>query len=888
MSSRSDANRPNASTSINHCIQYMINYLNRTQANPNIRNPLSNRGTLSAFNLDRDNTFTLALRHCRGRNDILDRAINAIKNEIAHRVPLTQWALTNGLFYETFIHTEEQRNHIEEERNQIIASLQGLLTQQETPAPTDTPAPTGTPGTPGRTFASIRSQSVNTLYGLYPGESRRLLSISNLATLEADDMYSRQTTFGKTQIIQVWNNDYYKLMRAENMETLRTNQVYLELSSDDRTALEREWSSSFMRQPDPQLTPLNVTTRSRNLAAAFNQVNNIPQPDRKSLSKTYSDVHSKKQRTVHSSNSIASLNSSVSETTRNIHELCATKFKDIDIKQPFYAKTAVGRPIKSMINKYRKICHTIINPTNCYKKDVDRILVKLQTKYLKPRLDSQDEINKILIRNATINNEFIHLFKIYIEYKNKNPSENIFDYSIETFYIIYLGQQGIDAGGLQRQFFTNVATQLFTYGNPKPVKKPKRPRKSDESRSPETEYENKPQKGIFVEVEDKSNIYIFNKNLDTSLFTVNGKTQTESTILEFAGKLYAWLMINRIKCQNRLSKAILINLLYSQSEITNDDYGIILLLESQETSNSFMDLIKYANNELQTKFDRKEGADNSSVELPKIIDYLYIDFTFNEPEQILKPTIGPHDNGLPPVRSEYSTKEKYDEATKRYDEENIVTYKNIQEYIGLTGHHDLLGTDNTLLHNFKSGFFVNRRYMKNRNFSVPLLDFLTYGLEITKETIEKIISEVEANSNRQTNPKVIKMIDWFKEILRGGLNKDYNKILAIAKTNTQSAIESGVLSQAEYDANIPKTFEKFLPKLLKFWGGSSSYYNDPRYPYRINFEPRKSGIISHTCFFKLDIPIKINDGTLFVNNAEELFVKLLMCIILSGDKFNDA
>lgn len=43
------ASRPNATISSDHCIQFMINYLNRTPTSPDIQNPLPDGRSLSAF-----------------------------------------------------------------------------------------------------------------------------------------------------------------------------------------------------------------------------------------------------------------------------------------------------------------------------------------------------------------------------------------------------------------------------------------------------------------------------------------------------------------------------------------------------------------------------------------------------------------------------------------------------------------------------------------------------------------------------------------------------------------------------------------------------------------------------------------------------------------------
>jgi hypothetical protein len=114
--------RPSANTNINHCIQYMIRYLQRTQQNPNVRNPLGN-GSLRVFT---SNIFQSALTHCMNRNVILNQAIRAIRNEIANSHAWSQWALDNSSITYTTRHTPA-------ERNALISELQELLETLETP-----------------------------------------------------------------------------------------------------------------------------------------------------------------------------------------------------------------------------------------------------------------------------------------------------------------------------------------------------------------------------------------------------------------------------------------------------------------------------------------------------------------------------------------------------------------------------------------------------------------------------------------------------------------------------------------------------------------------------------------------------------------------------------
>ena len=549
-----------------------------------------------------------------------------------------------------------------------------------------------------------------------------------------------------------------------------------------------------------------------------------------------------KKRTTLSSNSVKSAQmQQESESVKKIYEMCSTNFIRLDLKNEVY-KTDHGIPIKRMINKYRKVCHKIVDPDRCYLINLPKILPKLKKKYL----TIPDEY--VPIYGVQVGYELIYL---YTYYNKKLILDNIdiLKLQLETYRIRYKDQEGIDVGGLQRQFAQNVAEQLFTLGN-----KPK-----INSKSPKIE----DQGGIFVEFEEKTNIYKFNTNINLEYFIYAGKIPSKADMFMFAGKVYAWLMANGIKCQNRLSKAILINLLYKElpedkanTEITIDDYGIILLSESPTYSKSYIDILEIIENSLPT-------SENKSLE--NILDpyNIYLEF--------------PND-----ARKE-------------------ITFTNFRDFLGVTGKYKLLDPDHSYIDAFKKGFFVKSGWMKNMGFNIPLLDYLTYGLEISDVVMRNLINEVTAKSNHTMLYGVDKsnatdLLFKFISILsnRSG-NKEaiYDRVLEEAKARTIGALESGQLTQLQYDRNTPKTYTEFISKLLKFWGGSYSYYSSPIHKYKINFINTGSTIKSHTCFFTLDIPIYTTDtdGKIVKfagKNDDEIFIELLSCIIISGNTFDMA
>ena len=702
--------------------------------------------------------------------------------------------------------------------------------------------------------------------------------LQDQGAIDETDLYDYMRLYSQLSV------DEQEIAQIMQIKTILELQNFRKLNKGDkRIAYFMHFPTINALKSDDRFNSIPFKTREHILNMWYNK-HNITTSKRDKLSNTYSDNKSKKSRTLLTSSASLSLkeNSQESESKKIIYDLCKSQFKNIDTTHKFY--DTIGRPIKKLINKYRKICHTIVNPKSCFKKNMN-IMSKIRVRFLKKR-----ELPTITISTEP---EILELYKLYNSKLNAINQENILKYSLDSFFIKYAGQPGIDAGGLSRNFALKVAEQLFTLGNPLPVKKSTQ----NNSNSNSSEYSNKPQHGIFVEIEKKSNIFILNDKVDLEIFRSVDSTINKEKVFTFAGAVYAWLMANGIKCQHRLSKAILLNLLYkdlpdkpADSEISNDDYGMIMLLESPTLGNSFVELLKYADN---------PNNRISTTELPKISEFLYVDYNFNELDEngiiTLKPKLKPpaplNLKGFLPTEVSYkNAKETYEKAMEQYDKDNLVTFANFREYIGLLGRHRLVSHngDRSLIDAFTGGFYITKRWLKNRDVTIPFLDFLTFGIDISPEIIEIILDEVKTNSTTKTD-NGRKILTWFSNILRGVQidDKKYLELLDKAKENTKDAIAAGELTKTQYDLNTPNTYNEFLPKLLKYWGGTANYYKDPKYPYKIAFQNEGNKILIHSCFFTLDIPTINRDGTPFIKDADDLFIQLIMNIILTGNAFNE-
>jgi hypothetical protein len=236
--------------------------------------------------------------------------------------------------------------------------------------------------------------------------------------------------------------------------------------------------------------------------------------------------------------------------------------------------------------------------------------------------------------------------------------------------------------------------------------------------------------GLFVPVEEASQYYTFNWNFDLRYFGHTNPPdspigqQIKEEIFKFVGKLVAFLMMNEFKYEGHYTKAIFANLLYKESpsretnEIFAEDYPLYYLSDAPTDSRSFVTLMN----------------------TPEQIEY--VGFEFNSDEMRLNP------------------------GEELSEEDNQVNARNFPEYFQLFAKHKLINTK--ALNAFKEGFFITRRFLRGRNFTIEMLDKLTSGGELTPAAIEAIIARRLALTfaNDQT-PQVTKMVaGWMINILR--------------------------------------------------------------------------------------------------------------------------
>ena len=236
--------------------------------------------------------------------------------------------------------------------------------------------------------------------------------------------------------------------------------------------------------------------------------------------------------------------------------------------------------------------------------------------------------------------------------------------------------------------------------------------------------------GLFVPIEEASQYYTFNWDFDLRYFGYVNPPHTpladrnREEVFKFVGKLVAFLMMNEFKYEGHYTKAIFANLLYKESpsretnEIFAEDYPLYYLSDAPTDSRSFVTLMN----------------------TPEQIEY--VGFEFNSDEMRLKP----------------------DEELS--EEDNQVSARNFPEYFNLFAKHKLINVK--ALKAFKEGFFITRRFLRGRNFTIEMLDKLTSGGELTPAAIEAIIARRLAltYANDQT-PQITKMVaGWMIDILR--------------------------------------------------------------------------------------------------------------------------
>ena len=310
---------------------------------------------------------------------------------------------------------------------------------------------------------------------------------------------------------------------------------------------------------------------------------------------------------------------------------------------------------------------------------------------------------------------------------------------------------------------------------------------------------------------------IYNLNYDVNVLSLFGEQNTDArkaNVFKFVGELTAWMMINKFNISGHFNKAILANLLYkdyevnpANNELTDDDYALFYMLDYPTIGTSQAGL-------LQT---------------PEAIEYAMIEF--NDGEINLDPSI-PADT-----------------------EANTVTSRTYRRFIGLTGRYHLIDKNMAAFQAFKQGFhsLISRRYMRNKNFTITMLDSFITTVQITDEQIAAIVQSIMDGPPQgfSMKPLLCNIIKGLVEIPEGRFD-DHDKAL------------------------LPKNHKEFIPRFLKWISGSQNYVYGRSYNIRV-ITPSYRGTlpVAHTCSYLMDIPSDIL-------TAGELFFRLLKAMINTG------
>jgi hypothetical protein len=298
-------------------------------------------------------------------------------------------------------------------------------------------------------------------------------------------------------------------------------------------------------------------------------------------------------------------------------------------------------------------------------------------------------------------------------------------------------------------------------------------------------------KKFFVPTEEGSERCLINPDVDVTEFfprmsyrTPRNNMENRKKVFKFIGSVLAYSIINDIKSDLHLSRSIQARFLYKTTELTAEDYILYYLLEFSEERPTYINLLK-----------NPEHIEMAGLE-------------FNEPIV------------LDPSRNTETLKSS-----------------NFRQYLELLSKEKLkVHESEPYLSAMLEGFFITRRFLRNRGVNLPQIDALMTGSQLTAVEIEEIIAKIVSTGIQQTNK-----ITWFFNILRDdGTNASPAKFpINVAR---------------EEPLTRPQTLEEFKKQLLFFWTGSRTYNSN--FNYRV-VHSSSNVIQSHTCYYQLDIPSDI-------------------------------
>jgi len=540
-----------------------------------------------------------------------------------------------------------------------------------------------------------------------------------------------------------------------------------------------------------------------------------------------------------SNKKLVKLKSSPIKSNNEIDPYCYNKFNvkfEDDTNKEFF-ETNAGKKYKRIINKLKRVCTRFVNKEGCSLVSLDNKYKELIKKCPNRKIvqfnitEEHNENILLAVYSAYIDNPKIFLRRLndfninYIkkdEFKEKTIVKNDNDNDTE---ISHDNNAAIDAGGPSRQFAQNLAEQLL-------IRK------------------------IFIPVDEFSETnktYKFNFNFNLNEFNTfavsigkNGKLKLDK-FYKFIGSLVAWLMINGIKCRFEFNKGILAHMLYKPSDLDLDDYIVLYLLDNPSNEQDLMKAVADP-----SKLDESMFYDGDNT------DYGHRGYISNLVEQIRKK----------PAQ---------------------VTTDNYREFMGKYCKYKMMGYSQNNIHiivkKFYEGFFIGRRWLTNRDYTIQQLNVLLFAKELDKYIIDELISFIQKNSDAKLESLQTPHEKRYYQNILKAFYKIFRKEIPYKK------IYNRLTEVFPEDTNlIPDKWEDFMSSLFHYWTGIKNYYvdktNNNYVTYNITLAGNNAQLVeSHTCAYNLSVPRNITSKNYDFN--EELYFILCKSILLDK-KINGA
>ena len=213
-------------------------------------------------------------------------------------------------------------------------------------------------------------------------------------------------------------------------------------------------------------------------------------------------------------------------------------------------------PFKSLGNKLLKMCQKLDSSEVCTITNLDEKLRTLKAKYIIPSgyntggSLSQIQQDKEFVSLCSVMDHGV-ITRVKILHREQSAT-----------HIRYAGQNSVAYGqGISKIFFQKAANQMMS-------------------------------STLFMKTEEDSDRVIINPEADVSSLVGQNTRENRIKVFKFVGQFMSFLLINGIKTDLHLSRSIQARFLYTEDEMTREDYILYFLLEFADKRNSFINLMR--------------------------------------------------------------------------------------------------------------------------------------------------------------------------------------------------------------------------------------------------------------------------------------------------------